>query len=171
MKTFVITFVLFLSIIVLLNSCGGEKDESSTFLNSTTNEATRSNDNPANEVINEPSKANDIDVNDGEKETKTIKNNEFHDGVYNFVIFDKEYGKSTAKCNVFVDGNNVKVVVTDPILDDIYVPNQTAYKGRLKKIGKLWYIIENNNSMSPSDDDFEFSTPRIDFKRKLVIHY
>lgn len=171
MKTVFFPYAIFFLIAIVLISCGGKKDDNPTFLKSTSNEEVTSNENPAKDEINEPLKPNDMEVNNGEKETNTIKEHEINDGVYQFVLFDKEYNKSTAKCNVFVDGKHVSVIVTQPILDDIYNRNEKVYDGRLKKVGKLWYIIEKNNTLSPSDEDFDFETPRIDFKRKLIIYY
>jgi|LauGreDrversion4_2_1035121.scaffolds.fasta_scaffold1934762_1 hypothetical protein len=94
----------------------------------------------------------------------------FSDGTYEFRIFDKEYEKSTAVCKVTITGNKIQAKVIENLLDDIYSKNQIVYKGTLKKIGKYWYIIEPG-SLPVSDPDFEFASTRIDFNRRLIIHY
>lgn len=94
----------------------------------------------------------------------------YSDGSYEFRIFDKEYQKSTAICKVTITGNKIQARVIEALLDDIYSENQIVYKGTLKKIGKYWYIIEPG-SLPVSDPDFEFSSTRIDFNRRMIIHY
>jgi hypothetical protein len=98
------------------------------------------------------------------------QNKPYSDGSYEFRIFDKEYQKSTAICKVTITGNKIQARVEECLVDDIYTENQLVYKGTLKKVGKYWYIIEAG-SLPVSDPDFEFASTRIDFNRRMIIHY
>jgi hypothetical protein len=94
----------------------------------------------------------------------------YKNGSYNFGVFDKEYGRTTARCNVTINGNSVTAKVTKNMYGDIYRINQIIYDGIITKVGKFYFIIDDN-SPPVSSEDFEFATPRIDFERGFIIHY
>ncbi len=95
----------------------------------------------------------------------------YKDGSFSFGIFDKEYSKTTAECIVKISGDNISVIVTENLYgDDIYYIGELVYQGRLVKVKGYWYIIDDE-SLSTSDPEFDYQASRIDFKRKLIIHY
>ena len=94
----------------------------------------------------------------------------YKDGSSSFGVFDKEYGRTTAKCIVKISGNNISVRVTKNLYGDIYRIGELVYQGRLVKVKGYWYIIDDE-SLSTSDPEFDYQASRIDFKRKLIIHY
>lgn len=94
----------------------------------------------------------------------------YSNGVYYFGVFDKEYGKTTAKCKVTIQNDWATVKITQPIVEGIYSVNDIIFSGKITKYNGLYYIVENGRGPGMVED-FEFETPRIDFKRKFVIHY
>lgn len=93
----------------------------------------------------------------------------YSDGVYNFGVYDKEYGITTARCKVTVNKDFVTVKVTQCISKGIYSVNQVIYSGKIIKYKGLYYIVENGRGPGLIED-FEYETARIDFSRKFVIH-
>lgn len=94
----------------------------------------------------------------------------YKNGTYNFGVFNKEYERTTARCNITINGNFVTAKVTQNLYGDIYRINQIIFSGAITKVGKYYYIIEDN-SPPVSSEDFENMTPRIDFERGFIIHY
>lgn len=94
----------------------------------------------------------------------------YSNGSFSFRLFDKEYSKTTAECIVKISGDNISVRVTENLYGDIYRIGQLVYQGRLVKVNRYWYII-NEESPSTSDPEFDYQTPRIDFNRELIINY
>jgi hypothetical protein len=94
----------------------------------------------------------------------------YSNGTYYFGVFDKEYQKTTARCEVIIKNDWAIVKVTEPLLKDVYYENEIIYNGRITKYNGQYYIVENGGGAGQVDD-FEYETPRIDFNRKYVIHY
>lgn len=92
----------------------------------------------------------------------------YSNGTYNFGVFDIEYGRTTARCKVFIDNDWAIVKVIEPLMEGIFSVNEIIFSGRIYKYNGLYYIVENGKGPG-SVDDFEYETPRIDFNRKLVI--
>lgn len=93
----------------------------------------------------------------------------YKDGTSSFGMFDTEYRRTTAECDVKISGNNISVRVTENLYGDIYRIGELFYQGRLAKVKGYWYIIEDE-SLSTSDPEFDYQTARIDFNRKLIIY-
>ncbi|MFN4910653.1 MAG: hypothetical protein ACK444_07735 [Flavobacteriales bacterium] len=94
----------------------------------------------------------------------------YSNGVYDFGVFDKEYGRTTARCKVIINEGWATVKITKPIMEGIYSVNDIIFSGKITKYNGLYYIVENGRGPGQVDD-FEYETPRIDFNRKFVIHY
>ena len=100
----------------------------------------------------------------GIAQTKPVK-----DGNYSFKIFDSEYQKTTASCQVVINGLHVNVRIKENYSSVPYSKNQLVYNGTLKKVRNQWYIIEPGGP-AVNDPEFNYQTPRIDFKRMYIIH-
>jgi hypothetical protein len=98
-------------------------------------------------------------------QTKPYKN-----GTLNFGVFDKETSRTTARCSVTINGDNVTARVIQNLYENKYSINQIIYSGTIIKVGKFYYIIEDD-SPPISSENFDRLTPRIDFERGYIIHY
>ncbi|MFM1893050.1 MAG: hypothetical protein RIQ90_216 [Bacteroidota bacterium] len=93
----------------------------------------------------------------------------YSNGVYDFGVFNKEYGRTTARCKVIINEGWVTVKITKPLMEGICSVNDILFSGKITKHNGLYYIVENGRGPGQVDD-FEYETPRIDFNRKFVIH-
>jgi len=93
----------------------------------------------------------------------------YSNGVYDFGVFNKEYGRTTARCKVIINEGWVTVKITKPLMKGICSVNDILFSGKITKHNGLYYIVENGRGPGQVDD-FEYETPRIDFNRKFVIH-
>jgi antitoxin component YwqK of YwqJK toxin-antitoxin module len=104
---------------------------------------------------------------EAKKVIKPIQFNYFNDDFFPYGIFDKEYGKIIAQCLVYFENDVVTAVVKIPG-ESNWKKNDIAYKGKMLKVGEFWYINQSN-SPSINDPEFQLSNPRIDKKRGLII--
>lgn len=93
----------------------------------------------------------------------------YKNGIYDFGVFDLEYGRTTARCRVTIKEDFIIAVVTKNLYGDIYKINQIIYSGVISKVGKFYYIIEDG-STPLSNDEFTENATRIDFKRGFILH-
>ena len=97
------------------------------------------------------------------------QNKPYQNGTYDFGIFNAEYGRTTARCNLIISGDHVTAIITKNLYEDIYDINDIAFKGRIVKNGSYYYLFEDGIKYL-SNEDIEYQAARIDFKRKFIIH-